>query len=42
MLKQDSKSKTKKPKSQKKIKEPMKTNKLFYNDPKKIYRAMKG
>ena len=42
MLKQDLKSKTKKLKYQKKIIERKKINKLFYKDPKKGYRTMKG
>ena len=42
MLKQDSKSKTEKLKYQKKIIERKKINKLFYKDPKKVYRTMKG
>ena len=42
MLKQDLKSKTEKLKYQKKIIERKKINKLFYKDPKKVYRTMKG
>ena len=41
MLKQDLKSKTEKLKYQKKIIERKKINKLFYKDPKKVYRTMK-
>ena len=41
-LKQDLKSKTEKLRYQKKIIERKKINKLFYKDPKKVYRAMKG
>ena len=42
MLKQDLKSKTEKLKYQKKIIERKKINKLFYKDPKKVHRTMKG
>ena len=42
MLKQDLKSKIKKLKYQTKIIDHKKINKLFYNDPKKVYRAMKA
>ena len=42
MLKQDLKSKTEKLRYQKKIIERKKINKLFFRDPKKVYRAMKG
>ena len=42
MLKQDLKSKTEKLKYQKKIIERKKINKLFYKDPKKVYRRIKG
>ena len=42
MLKQDLKSKTEKLKYQKKIIERKKIKKLFYKDPKKVYRTMKG
>ena len=41
MLKQDLKSKTEKLKDQKKIIERKKINKLFYKDPKKVYKTMK-
>ena len=41
ILKQDLKSKTEKLKCQKKIIERKKINKLFYKDPKKVYRTMK-
>ena len=42
MLKQDFKSKTENLKYQKKIIERKKINKLFYKDPKKFHRTMKG
>ena len=42
MLKQDLKSKAKILKHQKKIIERKKIKKLFYKDPKKVYRTMKG